>query len=188
MIRMTYIKSKYNLLFFLIVAIIVGCDNNSSPKAIIEEGIAVDSLPSLTGENINTIVSDSGRISYRMEAPILAIYDKVKTPYWNFPEGVHMTTYSKMGKDNGAIKSKFAIYHVEKKLWELRKNVVVTNPDGKTIETELLYWDQDKKSIYSDAFVKITDDGTITKGTGFKSDESFEAWTLDDFEIEYIEE
>lgn len=153
-----------------------------------EVASSIDSIPSLIGEDINTLVTDSGRMSYRMIASKLSIFDKVDSPYWDFSEGVHMITFSENGKDNGEIMSEFAIYYVEKDLWELRNNVVANNPDGKKIETELLYWDQEKKEIYSDAFVKITEDDMITKGTGFKSDEAFEEWSLDDFEIDYIED
>lgn len=185
--------TKKNSLLFLSITIasIFTCCQRSADTTVntsITSGISIESIPSLMGENINTLVTDSGRMSYRMMAPKLSIFDKVDSPYWDFPEGVHMTTFAENGKDNGEIQSKFAIYYVEKNLWELRKQVVANNPDGKKIETELLYWNQEKKEIYSDAFVKITEDGMITKGTGFKSDEAFEEWSLDDFEIEYIEE
>jgi hypothetical protein len=38
------------------------------------------------------------------------------------------------------------------------------------LETELLYWDQPKNLIYSDRFVKITNEDQIVMGTGFESD------------------
>ena len=185
---------KLNVLKYLLLPIAillaVACNNpqtTTTANKYMMDSTALDSLPSLQGEGINTLVTDSGKISYRMIASKLSIFDKVDSPYWDFSEGVHMITFSDNGKDNGEIQSKYAIYYVKKDLWELRNNVVAKNPDGKKIETELLYWDQKKKIIYSDAFVKITEDDMITKGTGFRSDEAFDDWSLDDFEIEYIE-
>ena len=184
------IKNSILFLTIALASLFTCCQRSAITSANTSNtsGISIDSIPSLMGENINTLVTDSGKMSYRMMAPKLSIFDKVDSPYWDFPEGVHMTTFAENGNDNGEIQSKFAIYYVEKDLWELRNQVVANNPDGKKIETELHYWDQEKKEIYSDDFVTITEDVMITKGTGFKSDEAFEEWSLDDFEIEYIEE
>ena len=38
------------------------------------------------------------------------------------------------------------------------------------LETEVLYWDELKDLIYSDRFVKITNEDQIVMGTGFESD------------------
>lgn len=184
---MVLIKNKYLWLVLVLIATLA-CQQQDKQPVTSETSISIDSIPSLTGENINTLVTDSGKMSYRMIASKLSIFDKVDSPYWDFSEGVHMITFSEAGEGNGEIQSKFAVYYVDKDLWELRTNVIANNPDGKKIETELLYWDQNKKEIYSNAFVKITEDDMITKGTGFKSDEAFEEWSLDDFEIEYIDE
>lgn len=166
---------------------LVSC-TSTDKKATVEEVEIIDitKVPSMLGDSVHTLVSDSGRITYRMKAPKLAIYDKAEEPYWDFPEGIHMTTYDTEGNIDGDIKSKFAIYDVEKELWELKIDVEAVNPDGNMVETELLYWDRKKKKIYTDKFVKITEDGLITTGYGFETDEGFNDWTLEDFSSEFI--
>lgn len=177
------------LILLAIISTFVACSSAPEKKAAEDVGIIdISNMPSMIGDSIHTLVSDSGRLAYRMIAPKLAIYDKVEEPYWDFPEGIQMITYNKEGGIDGDIKSKLAIYNVKTELWELRNEVIAINPDGTKLETELLYWDQEKELIYSDKKVKITEDGMITLGTGFQSDQSFENWHMDNFSTDFIVE
>lgn len=184
-------KTLIWLLLIVTASIFVACSNAPEKENTTTEETEIldlSNMPSMMGDSVHTLVSDSGRLTYRMQAPKLAIYDKVEKPYWDFPEGIHMTTYNKdMGID-GDIKSKFAIYDVQSELWELRTEVEAINPDGNKVETELLYWDRKNKRIYTDKFVKITEDGLITTGYGFETDESFNEWTLKEFSSDFIME
>lgn len=179
---------KLTYVLLLTLATLVSCTEAVKKEKADIEVIDFSQMPSMVGDSVNTLVSESGIVIYRMEAPKLAIYDNVDTPYWDFPEGLHIITYTEDGKEEGDIRSDFAIYHVQTELWELRKSVEAKNDEDKTIETELLYWNQKTELIYTDAFVKVTEDGLLTKGYGFESDQNFENWTLEDFEVEYIEQ
>jgi LPS export ABC transporter protein LptC len=55
-------------------------------------------------------------------------------------------------------------------LWELRDSVVVINDKNERLETEVLFWNQEKDKIYTDRFVKITSEDQISQGIGFESD------------------
>lgn len=185
-------KNRIHHIFIaLSLGIVLLYSCSDSHKAIADgEKIDITLLPSVVADNIHTLMSDSGKLTYRLEAPTLAIYDQVDTPYWDFPEGLLITTFDKNGEEDGYIKSKVAIYHVEKRLWELRKEVRATSPDKKRIETELLYWDQNKEEIYTDEYLEVHEDENqmITKGYGFKSDQRFENWDFYNFEIDYYDE
>lgn len=182
------INRSYKIVIGLAIALgaFASCSDKkaSNIDATLMEDISL--MPSMEGENIYTLMSDSGKLTYRMEAPKLAIYDQVDTPYWDFPEGLHITTYTKDGEPEATIKSKFAIYHVQDDLWELRQEVRAKAPGGERIETELLYWDQKKELIYTNVYLEVHDDGLITKGYGFESDQNFDNWEFDDYEIDYI--
>ena len=157
----------------------VACNSNPKKTATsASEDIEFKKTPSMQGEGVSTLVTDSGLLTYRMEAPKLTINDKVDTPFWHMPEGLHMITYSKDSEPEGDIKSKFALYYIDSDLWELRKEVVAISPEGMKLETELLYWDRKKKEIYTDQFVRITEEGSVTTGYGFKSDEEFVDWVI----------
>jgi len=48
--------------------------------------------------------------------------------------------------------------------------VVVVNETNDKLETEQLFWDQEKDIIYTERFVKITNEDQTVIGTGFESD------------------
>ena len=56
--------------------------------------------------------------------------------------------------------------------------IVAINEQNYKLETELLFWDQEKDLIYTDRFVKITSEDEIVMGTGFDSDSRFSNWTI----------
>ena len=68
------------------------------------------------------------------------------------------------------VTAKYAKYVDKEKLWELNDSVVVVNKSGDKLETEQLFWDQDKELIFTDRFVKITNEDQTVMGTGFESD------------------
>ncbi len=183
------LKKKHQsfIALFLLLIVVASCTARDE-KDVEQASIDLSTMPSVSGENIHTLVSDSGRTAYRMKAPKLLIFDKVEEPYWDFPEGLQMITYSTTGEQEGEIESKFAIYDVKKELWELRIDVVAVNTDGTRLETDLLYWDQKKELIYSDTLVTITEEDMKTTGTGFESDETFTDWHMDNFTTELIME
>lgn len=177
------------LLLIAVLTAIVSCSSTpegKDTKAKEVEIIDFSKMPSMVGDSIHTLVSDSGRLAYRMKAPKLAIFDKAEEPYWDFPDGIHMTTYDKEGHVEGDISSKIAVFDIEKELWTLSIGVEAINTDGTKLETELLYWNQKEERIYSDKLVKITEDGMITIGHGFESDQSFQNWHMDDFTTEFV--
>ena len=68
------------------------------------------------------------------------------------------------------VTANYAKYINKKSLWELKDSVVVINQTNDKLETEQLFWDQQKDNIYTDRFVKMTNDDQTVLGTGFESD------------------
>ncbi len=128
--------------------------------------------PEMTGYELEMIYSDSARIKYKV---ITAEYIKMTEgveKYEEFPHGLYAISYDKEGKKLGSIRCKYAKKLEDENLWEARNEVVVVNADGKTLETELLYWDVEKQVIYSDRYVKLTSGEQVIEGhKGFKSDQ-----------------
>jgi LPS export ABC transporter protein LptC len=145
---------------------ILSCENkiNFIPKSDLL------TLPSLTVKKFETIYSDSGKLQLTMSAPLMEQFINNESPYYEFRSGIKVVFYEN-GKDPaGTVTSKYAKYTKSSNLWELKDSVVVINEGKDKLETELLYWDQPKNLIYSDRFVKITNEDQIVMGTGFESD------------------
>jgi LPS export ABC transporter protein LptC len=126
-------------------------------------------LPSLTAKNFTTTLTDSGLIQLKLSAPLVEKYDNSDPPYSEFRSGIKVILYN--GKDSAQAKvtARYAKC-TNNNLWELRDSVIVVNEKDERLETEILYWDQEKDKIYTDRFVKITSEDQITNGIGFESD------------------
>ena len=154
------------LLFVFAIATITGCDKNIE----MIPASAVLSLPSSTGRNYETVFNDSGKIQLVLITPLLEQYENVEEPYLEFREGINVWFHDGNPEPVGSVTAKYAKYIDSKRLWELRDSVVVINEDNEKLETELLFWNQQKDLIYTERFVKFTTEDQVIQGTGFESD------------------
>jgi LPS export ABC transporter protein LptC len=127
-------------------------------------------LPSVTGKNIGTIFTDSGKVQLVLSAPLIETYSNTDEPYSEFRFGLNITFYEGHKEPVASATAKYARYTEKKKLWELKDSVVVVNEANEKLETEQLFWDEDKDLIFTDRFVKITREEQTIVGTGFESD------------------
>jgi LPS export ABC transporter protein LptC len=126
-------------------------------------------LPSLTSRSFSTVLTDSGRIQLIMSSPLLEKYDKADPPYSEFKTGISVIVYNGKVTPQLRVTSKYAKC-TNNNLWELRDSVVVINEQNEKLETELLFWNQEKDLIYTDRFVKMTSQDEESQGIGFESD------------------
>jgi LPS export ABC transporter protein LptC len=164
---------------FLLLAVIVftwSCQSNTPEdiKAAVDE----ENFPSLSVHDLETDITDSGKVVYRFITPEMNQYDNREQPYTEFPQGLHLIIYNDQQKIDAQIKSQYAIYHESDDLWELQDNVEAVNFKNEVINTEQMFWDSRKHIIYSDEFIKITTDQEILTGYGFESDERLENYTI----------
>ena len=139
-------------------------------KNINYEKIDILTLPSQTARDFTTTYTDSGKLELVFSAPIMERYEKTEDPYSEFKSGIKVEFHDGHSQPVASVTSKYAIYHENKKLWELQDSVVAINEAGEKLETELLFWDQNKELIYTDRFVKITTEDQIVQGYGLESD------------------
>ncbi len=137
-----------------------------------------DSLAVMSTYGVSTLISDSGRISYKIDAEEWFIFDKRQPPYWAFEKGVYLEKYDHDLNIEATIQCDTAYYYSEQKLWKLIGNVDIRNPKDERFFTDLMYWDQDKELIYSDAYIKIEQEDQVTEGIGFSSNQSMTVWEI----------
>lgn len=165
---------QIDLIYKSIVALIgatmlLSCENNIKE---VESITAEESRPEIYGENVEFTFTDSTRIQYKAYAIEFLEIKTEEEVYKEFPKGGHVVSYNEDGSQAWNIKSNYAKFLDEEKLWELRNDVVAVSDDGKTINTELMYWDQKKQKIYSDQYVRITEkDGQMLEGNSFTADD-----------------
>ncbi|MGZ2371245.1 LPS export ABC transporter periplasmic protein LptC [Ancylomarina sp. YFZ004] len=148
---------------------LLSCENNIKE---VESLTAEETRPEIYGENVEFIFSDSTRIQYKAYAIEFVEIKTEEEVYKEFPKGGRVISYNEDGSQAWNIKSNYAKFLDDEQLWELRNDVVAVSDDGKTINTELMYWDQKKQKIYSDQYVRITKkDGQMLEGNSFTADD-----------------
>lgn len=137
-----------------------------------------EALARMKSTNIETLVSDSGMIRYRMKAGEWSIYDKKNPSFWAFEDGVHLERFDSLMTIDAYIDADTAYYYDKDKLWELRGNVRIENIKGEKFTTNLLYWNQVTEKVYSDEFITIYSGDQVLSGYGFESDQKFEDYDI----------
>jgi LPS export ABC transporter protein LptC len=171
------IKIKASELITLLVVLAgltISCEKKISPVPNYD----ILTLPSLTARDFETSFNDSGRLQVVLSAPLMEKYNTKEKPYSEFTSGVKVVFYDGKPVPEGSVTARYAKYTDSNNLWELKDSVVVINQNNGKLETELLYWDQQKDLIYTDRFVRITNDDQITLATGFESDSKLKVQKL----------
>ena len=137
-----------------------------------------DSLPVLKSIGVSTLISDSGIISYKIIAEEWFMYDKKNPQYWSFEKGLFMEKFDKDMKIEAYLNCDTAYYYTDIRLWELRGRVSVHNSRNETFKTSKLFWDQNKKLIYSDEYMEIKGIDRDLSGYDFYSNEQMTEYEI----------
>lgn len=128
-------------------------------------------VPAMYTDSVTTLISDSGKIRYRVISEVWKVYDKTAEPFWFFPKKVYFERFDDSLRTESLVQCDTAWFYTHRKLWKLRKNVKLVNLKGETFQTSLLYWDQRSQRIYSDSFIRIDQVDRVLTGYGFESNE-----------------
>lgn len=164
------------ILTLLLPALTTSC--NKETKEFLPSFGPRDTVPTMVTDSVVTLISDSGRIRYRLVAPLWKVYDKAYEPYWLFPERVHLERFDDSLRVESVIECDTAKYYSRRRLWELKGNVLIVNLEGETFETSLMYWDQRLAKVYSDSFIRIEQKDVILTGVGFESNQTMTRYTI----------
>lgn len=153
----------------VVLLLLSSCSGNKKVlgKAITER----DSLPIMDTRGVTTLVSDSGITRYRINTEVWQMFDRKDPSYWAFEKGIYLEKFDSLLQVEASIESDTAYFYDKKKLWKLMGNVHVQNLKGEKFDTELLYWDQNQKKVYSDKRVRIEQPDQIIYAWGFESNE-----------------
>lgn len=160
----------------LVAAVFFGC---SEPQEHIAPAIHDrDSVSMMTSYGVNTLISDSGVIKYKIVSERWDV-NTVKTPsYWLFEKGIFFEQFDEKFHVEAYIQADSAWYFDQQKLWKLRGRVRIRNNNGLIYESEELFWDGMRHEFYSNVFSKVTTPERTMEGTYFLSDENMRHYTV----------
>ena len=137
-----------------------------------------DTLPTMSSLGVTTLISDSGITRYKIITEEWIVFDKKSPSYWSFEKGVYLEKFDTLFHIDASIKADTAYYYDKKKLWELRSNVQIQSQRGDKFETELLFWDENKEKVYSDKYIRISQEDKVITGYGFESDQNLTEYQI----------
>ena len=130
-----------------------------------------DSVSMMTTYGVNTLISDSGVIKYKIVTERWDVNTVRNPSRWTFDKGVFFEQFDEKFHVEGYIQADSAWYFDQKKLWHLRGRVRIRNVNGLLYESEELYWDGIRHEFYSYVYSKVTTPERSMEGTYFLSDE-----------------
>lgn len=164
------------LFSFLFAVIFSSCTNDIREVAAIT---ANQKTPTQIGDSITLLYTDSARLKVVLKANRMLTYDRnVSEPFTVMPNGFFVTLFDENEKVSATLKGRVGRRYEYSKRMEALYEVVVVNTKGEKLETERLVWDENKKRIYTDAFVKITTDKEVITGKGLESNQDFSVYEI----------
>ena len=130
-----------------------------------------DSVAVMTSLGVNTLISDSGIIKYRIVTERWEENQNKKPSRWTFDKGLFLEQFDEKFHVQSYIQCDTAYYYDQKRLWELRSRVRILTKDGLRFSSERLYWDEGKHELYSNTFSRLVTPERTLQGSYFRSDE-----------------
>lgn len=164
-----------SIVMIILIAMLFSCRNDLKT---IESLGANDTIPDLIVKDVILYRSDSGIVKAKLISKVVQHFGGDE-PYILFPEGLFVIFYDRQMNEESTIVASYGKSYEKQKLLVAKKDVVVRNlQKNEQLNTEELYWNQRKKTIYSNVDVKITTLSEILYGTGLKSDEHFDRYEI----------
>ena len=150
-----------------------------------------DSVAMMTSYGVNTLVSDSGVIKYRIVTERWDVNTLRQPSRWEFMKGVFFEQFDEKFRVQAYVQADTAWYYDQLRLWKLRGRVRVRTIDGMVYTSEELYWDGIAHELYSYVYSRLVTPERTLEGTYFRSDEKMTRYTVSNskgsFEDEDIE-
>ena len=158
------------ILWFAVVLLlpVAACRNERKVDA---GNIDSRSTPTMRTTNVNTLISDSGVMKYRIVTERWEVNDKRNPSRWIFDKGLFLEQFDEKFHVQSYIQCDTAYYYDQKKLWELRSRVRILTKDGLRFSSEQLFWDEDRHELYSNVFSRLVTPERTLQGSYFRSDE-----------------
>lgn len=158
--------------FFLIF--LYACENDIEKVKLIAN---IEKLPSEYLKDATIYYSDSAKITAKLTAKKIDHYTG-KRSFTVMPKGINVIFYNSSEQPETRMTADYAIKYDDMDVIEAKRNVVVINEKGETLNSEHLVWDQKKDRIFTDVFVKITTKKEILMGDGLESNQNFSKYKI----------
>lgn len=170
-----------SLLVFLVAVVAAACflpACREDRKIDVASRLNPEKMPTMSTENVATLISDSGITQYKIVSPLWLVYDNADTPYWSFPKGLYLRKYDPLFRVIASVAADSARYFKNMRLWRLDGHVELTKAPKDIFLTQQLFWDERRQEIYSDSFIHIETATHVLEGHGFISNDKLTGYRI----------
>ncbi len=156
-----------------LASIVVSCSGSLGEA----DALDLSKTPVQTLRDMFSVQTKNGKVEMRFEAPVMETYDNDTLKLDLFPGGLSVYSYNEEGMLESVIFSDNARHEVDKTgkrsdVWSAYGNVLINNViKHEAMETDTIYWDETKKEIYTDCYVKMYSPDGFMQGYGMRSDD-----------------
>lgn len=168
-----WLHLPFSIFLFLLLVSCTDVQEHSAPPIYDR-----DSVSMMTSYGVNTLISDSGIIKYRIVTERWDVNTVRQPSRWTFEKGVFFEQFDEQFHVQAYVQADTAWYYDQKKLWHLRGRVRIRNINGLVYTSEELFWDGMKHELYSNVFSKVVTPERSMEGTYFLSDERMTHYTV----------
>jgi LPS export ABC transporter protein LptC len=168
--------SKY-ILFLSVVLIfcLFACDTKSKRA---QQFFSQDDTAVEVGKQVEILYSDSAFVRVRVTSSTLHNYTDRENPRQEFPNGLKVEFLEDNLQVKSTLTAKTATRYNDKGLIIARDSVVLTTIKQEKLETEELTWDEKKKQVSTEKFVKVTNPNEVIYGYGLTANQDFSYWKI----------
>lgn len=159
------------LTFALFTTVVYACNESADVNDVSPYDGAM-----LEVANMETLYSDSAIVRVKVKAPKQLEYENGDS---EFPEGVYIEFYDVNRKLTTTIEADKGHFDKKENLYTATGDVEVNSIEKKEkLNTEVLYWKEDKQEIYTDKFVRIETADEILLGEGLTASQDFSSYRI----------
>ncbi|EGN56541.1 hypothetical protein PRBRB14_09520 [Hallella multisaccharivorax DSM 17128] len=167
-------RQKSDSMHIIIICVVLAFVVSACQEAVEHTAPAIhdrDSVSVMTSLGVNTLISDSGVIKYRIVTERWDVNTVRHPSRWTFDKGLFLEQFDEKFHIQAYIQCDTAYYFDQLHLWELRSRVRVLTKDGLRFSSQQLFWDEQKHELYSYTFSRLVTPERTLQGTYFRSDE-----------------
>ena len=170
-------KIVSGIVLILLATMLFSCENDMF--AVVKLS-SKDSIPDVVIKDVHVKQSEMGRLSMELTAPKMKSF-QAHDAYTEFPNGLKIVFFDSLMQPRTQLTANYGISWDSRRVMQARGNVVIINfQKHEQLNTESLLYDQNRKQVSTNDFVKITTPDRIVLGKGMESDELFDKWAIRD--------
>jgi len=137
-----------------------------------------DSVATMISYGVNTLISDSGVIKYRIVTEKWEVNQNRQPSRWIFEKGLLLVQFDLAKHVQAYIQCDTAYYYDMMRLWELHGRVRILTKRGLRFSSEELFWDERAHELYSNRFSHLVTEDKELQGNRFRSDEYMNKYSV----------